>query len=220
MKNGNPSGFVLSVHYKEDREKIRKWLTALLKRSFSGQPDTVLRPIREILKTNSGAYPLSVIVNKFKGTNKSITFTDEDIDSLLHSKYGEPLTFSVLSLLYPTLDYRNRFHQDHIFPKKFFKKPELRRSGIPEKDWDEFQEKSNYLGNLQLLEGLPNEEKSGKDFKDWLEQTFPDQNERKEFMRKHFIPENVDLSLGNFLGFFEERNKLIEENFKRILQSI
>jgi uncharacterized protein with ParB-like and HNH nuclease domain len=220
MKLGSPTGFPLSERFKEDRDRIRKWLTvSLLKRSFGGTPDSVLRPIREITKEGTTGYPFSAIVEKFKGTNKSITITEEDIENILLYEYGDPYTFSALSLLYPTLDLRNRFHQDHIFPKSSFRKPEMKRRGIPEADWDKFQEVRNRIGNLQLLEGLPNVEKSSKDFKDWLEQTYPNSDMRTDFMRKNLIPENVDLSLDNFFEFFEKRNELIRTRLKEILQT-
>jgi len=218
LKLGNPKNFVLSSNYREDREKISKWFRlSLIKRAFSGQPDNVLRPIRNIVKDNHDGFPFEAIVERFKGTNKSLTFTDEDIESLLSYKYGQAHTFSVLSLLYPTLDFRNRFHQDHIFPKSFFKKSELKKRGIPEHRQEFYLENYNYIGNLQLLEGLPNEEKSNTDFKTWLEQIFPDREERKEYMKKHFIPQDIDLSFGNFEQFFKERNKLISQKFKEIL---
>jgi uncharacterized protein with ParB-like and HNH nuclease domain len=217
MKRGNPSSFVHSSKFRQDREKINKWLkVSLMKRAFSGQPDNVLRPLRKIIKENSG-FPFSAIVDNFKGTTKSLTFTQEDIENILHNKYGQPHTFSILSLLYPTLDYRNRFHQDHIFPKSFFKKSQLRKKGIPERKQEFYTENCNYIANLQLLEGLPNEEKSNTDFKTWLEQTYRTKKERSEFMKKHFIPENVDLSFDNFEGFFKKREKRISEELKKIL---
>jgi len=75
----------------------------------------------------------------------------------------------------------------------------------------------NYIGNLQLLEEIPNEEKSNMDFKAWLKQTYPAEDERKEYMKKHFIPQDVDLSFSNFEEFFRSRNKLILQKFKEIL---
>jgi hypothetical protein len=106
---------------------------------------------------------------------------------------------------------------DHIFPKSFFKKSELRKRGIPEHKQEFYLENYNYIGNLQLLEGLPNEEKSNIDFEIWLKQTFPNEDERKEYMKKHFIPQKIDLSFENFKEFFEERNKLILQQFKKKL---
>jgi uncharacterized protein with ParB-like and HNH nuclease domain len=217
-KLGNPDSFVQSSTYRQDRERICKWLRySLIKRSFSGQPDNVLRPIRKIIKENQNGFPLNEIIDNFKGTTKSLTFTEDELESLLYYKYGEPHTFSVLSLLYPTLDFRNRFHQDHIFPKSFFKKSELRKKGIPEDKIEFYLESYNYLGNLQLLEGLPNEEKSNMDFKIWLEKTYPCEDERREYMKKHLIPQDIDLTLGNFEQFLKERNKLILKKLKETL---
>lgn len=218
MKQGNPDSFVQSSNYREDREKTKKWFRiSLIKRSFSGQPDNVLRPIRKIIRGCHNGFPFKDIVEEFKGKTKSLTFADEDIESLLYYKYGKPHTFSVLALLYPTLDFRNRFHQDHIFPRSFFRKSELRKRGIPEHKQEFYLENYHYIGNLQLLEGLPNEEKSNVDFKTWLEQTYPGEDERREYMKKHFIPQDIDLSFNNFEQFFEERNKLILRKLKQIL---
>ena len=99
----------------------------------------------------------------------------------------------------------------------FFKKSELKKRGISERKQEFYLENYNYIGNLQLLEGLPNEEKSNTDFKAWLEQTYPSEEERKDYMKKHFIPQDIDLSFGNFKEFFEKRNKLILQEFKEIL---
>jgi uncharacterized protein with ParB-like and HNH nuclease domain len=54
---GNPENLVLSSHFRDDRELIKKWLTlSLLKKSFTGQPDNVLRPLREIISTNFSSF--------------------------------------------------------------------------------------------------------------------------------------------------------------------
>ena len=102
---------------------------------------------------------------------------------MLHSEYGKPHTFSVLALLYPTLDYRHRFHVDHIFPDSFFKRFELRKRGIPEQKQKFYLDNNDLIGNLQLLEGLPNEEKLDKDFNIWLEEAFPDIDERNDYIK-------------------------------------
>ncbi len=218
LRIGNPDNFVMSSNYSEDRTNIKKWLaTSLIKRAFSGQPDNVLRPIRNIMQKENKKFPFEDIIDKFKGTNKSLTFTEEDVETLLYSKYGKGHTFSILSLLYPTLDLRNRFHQDHMFPRSWFKKSKLKAKGINEEKMKFYLENYNYIGNLQLLEGIPNEEKSNKDFKEWLEKKYPDENERKEYMQKHFIPLDISLDFVNFEEFFKERNKLIVEKLKKVL---
>lgn len=202
----------------EDKEKIRKWLIlTLVKRAFSGQPDNVLRPIRKIIKENDTIFPLDKIVEKFKGTNKSLLFSDEDVENLTYYKYGQGFTFSVLSLLYPHLDYNNQFHIDHIFPKSLFTRTKLRKRGIEEEKIDKFIDYLNYIGNLQLLGAIPNIEKKDTEFKVWLEKTYPNTDKQNEFKNTHNIP-NVDLEFENFIEFFEEREKILIAEFGEILQ--
>ena len=122
---GMPDNFVESGATKENRSKIKKWLImTLLKKVFSGQPDNVIRPIRDIIRENgNNEFPITEIIDKFKGTNKSIQFTEDDIDEyLLKLKYGKSETLSVLMLLYPSLDFSNKFHEDHMYPRSKFKK--------------------------------------------------------------------------------------------------
>jgi len=213
--------YITSNSNLEDKKKIRKWLVlSLIKRAFSGQPDNVLRPIRELIqqKNLSEGFPLDKIIKKFKGTNKTLIFSDEDIENLTFYKYGQGFTFSVLSLLYPTLDFRNKFHIDHIFPKSLFKKGILKKKGIKDEDIEIFQDYVNYLGNLQLLEAIPNIEKQNKEFKVWLNETYPNEAEQKDYCNKHYIPQNISLDFNNFKEFFEGREKLLKNEFKKKLQ--
>lgn len=132
-------------------------------------------------------------------------------------KYGNNFTFSVLSLLYPHLDYRNQFHIDHIFPKSLFTKVALRKRKLSEDDIEIFIDYFNYIGNLQLLAAIPNIEKKDTEFKVWLKQTYPTDIKQKEFKKIHNIPD-VSLEFDNFIEFLEEREKLLKEEFKKILQ--
>jgi hypothetical protein len=214
----NPTRFTLSNSYRDDRKRLEKWLRlALIKRTFSGQPDNVLRPIRNIIRDNEYNFPYEKIIGNFRrNATKSFTFTEEDLENQLFLKYGRAHTFSVLAFLYPNLDFRNRFHVDHIFPKSFFKKRQFRRNGVPEEDWDFFIENHDYLGNLQLLEGIPNEEKSNKDFKEWLIETYPDKTKQEQYKEKNYIPKDVELDFTNFKEFLEKRNKLILEKLRKV----
>ncbi|MCK5296454.1 MAG: hypothetical protein KAJ75_06165, partial [Alphaproteobacteria bacterium] len=160
-------------------------------------------------------FPLEQITKSFKGTNRTLIFSDEEIESLLYSEYGKGFTFSVLSILYPSLDFRNYFHMDHIHPKSKFKKNILLKNEVPEQDISSFLENYNYLANLQFLEANPNLEKSDKFFEDWFNEL--PKEERNEYRKKHYIPKE-DLCISNFLEFFEEREKLIEKKLKKLLQ--
>lgn len=183
LKKGNPPNFVQSKNFQEDRAKIQKWLvTSLLKRAFSGQPDNTIRPIREIIEKNSDFFPLTQIAEKFRGSTKSIAFTEDDINALFDNYYGSAYTFSVLAVLYPTLDFNNKFHVDHISPKNSFKRKHLVKAGVSEEKINEFSDEFNFLANLQLLDEIPNIEKSDKDFKDWLFSRYSNLQERKDYM--------------------------------------
>lgn len=216
-KLGTPDNFSDSASYQNERENIFKWLVmVILKRTFSGQPDNVLRQMREVISSCGSDFPLDELVRKFKGTAKSISFDDDEIDNLLYYQYAQPYTYSVLALIHPFLDFRNRFHQDHIFPKSMFTIKKLRSRGIKEDDIEFYIDKYNCLANLQLIEGIPNQEKSRKDFDVWIKEKYPDKNSRKSYMERNYIP-NIDLSLRNFKEFIVEREKLISETFKKLV---
>lgn len=216
-KIGVPNNFAIAAKYEPDRKAIFKWLAiVLLKRTFSGQPDNVLRPIRDVINSGGQGFPFDEISNRLKGGTKSLSFDEDEIVNLLHYSYGEAYTYSVLAFLYPTLDFRNKFHQDHIFPRKFFTKKRLSKVGIGDADIEFYIGNFNSLANLQLLEGVPNQEKSGKDFEEWLTQKYPSKGERKDYMAKHCIPD-VDLSLANFREFIEKRQKMLVKTFKKLL---
>jgi len=170
----------------------------------------------DVLDNSSNDFPFDEIVNKLKVTQKSMSFNDDEIDNLLYYQYAQTYTYSVLAFLYPSLDFRNKFHQDHTFPKKLFTPKRLDKRGISKDKIEFFLENHNCLANIQLLEGVPNQEKSSKDFDLWLKEKYPKKNDRKAFMEKHYIPD-VDLSLENFQEFIEEREKLIVAAFKQLL---
>ncbi len=217
---GGPDNFVQASVFQDDREKICKWLTmSLVKKVFGGQSDTVLGKLRKVLENNKGekGFPLDDIFEEFKGTNKSLSFSEEDIEYLLSAKYGQNGTFSILSLLYPHLDYRNKFQQDHIFPRSWFEAGKLKKKDIPVAKLKFYANNFNYIGNLQLLEGQPNKEKSNQDFSRWLERNFKDPEAQTEYKRKNLIPGKIDLSFANFEEFLHKRNELIRKKLKTIL---
>jgi uncharacterized protein with ParB-like and HNH nuclease domain len=211
LKNiGLPDNFEVSSSRISDRAKIKKWFTlSLLKRVFSFMPDGVLKPVRDIINKNTtGEFPLDEIINHFKGTNRTLIFTDEDINNLLYSKYGHGDTLVILSILYPWADLRNNFHIDHIFPKSSFTQKRLEKRGIKPEETSDFLDNYNYIGNLQLLEAIPNIEKNNTDFDVWLEDTVA-ADALDDYKKKHYIPKNVDLKFTNFPEFLEKREELL-----------
>lgn len=215
--NDNPKNFHIASIHANNRTLIKKWLMiALLKRTFGGQPDNVLRPIRDLIINAQGEFPYTQIIDRLKSTTKSMHFGDEEIYNLFFNQYGKAYTFSSLALLYPSLDYRNKFHQDHIFPKHLFTPTKLRKRGYSEEKIKYYLDNYNYLANLQLLEGIPNQEKSGKLFDQWLSEEFSNPLERANYMKKNYIPD-IDLSIDNFEEFIEKRKCIMIEAFKDII---
>ena len=214
----SPANFIASSVYAEDRRLIKKWFIAsLLNRVFSFMPDGVLKPVRKIIDKNPGTFPFDKIADYFRGTNRDIIFTDDSIENLLWTKYGSGDLLIVLSVLYPWADLKNNFHVDHIYPKSKFTANKLAKRGLKEDKIKYYIENVNYIGNLQLLEATPNEEKNNKDFDEWLKEAFNNPEQLKAYKEKHYIPD-VDLSFENFEEFFSVREKLIVEALKKILK--
>ena len=112
----------------------------------------------------------------------------------------------------------NLFHMDHIFPKAEFTERKLRKMGVPSDRISDFLENFNYIGNLQLLEGLDNTSKTNKDFKKWFEDNLPTEEAKTAYRQKHLIPAGVDLAFTNFPEFLEAREALIIDRLKKELQ--
>ena len=216
---GLPKNYESLSKHAEDRNVVRFWLvSALVKSLFGGVSDNVLRLIRDVLKKTEYGFPLQAINDKFKGTNKSLIFTEDDIEGMLDLSYGKRNTFSVLTLLYPGINYGHIIHTDHIHPKSCFAKRDLIKAGVPESLVEEYQEKSDQLPNLQLLDGAPNEEKSDTPFEDWLKSAYADKGKRAAYCERNMIPE-CSYKLKDFDEFFAHRRELIRVALtKRLIQ--
>ena len=216
-QKGAPSNFVESSHFRADRDKMLRWLrTAFLKRTFSGQPDNVLRQLRMVLATNTDGFPLSTIYAALRRTAKSMDFSAADLEGLLGYRYHQPYTFSVLAMLYPWLKYDQHFHKDHIYPQRMFQQRELKKYGIPEDQWAFYQDNKDSLANLQLLQGLVNQAKLDKEFESWLAGECATPQDLEVYKHNHLIPD-VDLSFQNFPQFIKEREQIIFENLANLL---
>lgn len=215
IKKDIPNNFLNSSHYLEDRTNIHKWLNiCLIKRTFGGQADSVLRRMREVIVENNSEFPFQEIVEKLKGTYKSLIFDADELENLFFYRYGSSYAFSTLALIYPTLDFKNKFHMDHIFPKSLFTRSKLQKRGIHGIEF--YMENVNLLANLQLMDGTINEEKSNMEFEYWIDKTYPEESQRKVYMDKNYIPD-VDFSFENFEEFLFKRKELMMKKFTSTL---
>jgi hypothetical protein len=64
---------------------------------------------------------------------------------------------------------------------------------------------------------MPNQEKSDSDFKEWLNKTFKEKDAKIDFMRKNYIPTDIDLSFDNFEELFRVREDLIKHKLSQLL---
>lgn len=122
----------------------------------------------------------------------------------------------VMSILYPWANLKNNFHIDHIHPKVKFTKKTLKKYGVPEKQIEFYMKNFNYLANLQLLEEIPNKEKKDSFFDEWVKKQYSDPEQRKDYMKKHYIPD-VNFAFTNFDKFFTERKNLLFAALKKEL---
>ena len=212
----NPNNFLESSNFKVDRNKIKRWLCkALLKRIFSGQPDSTLQPIRETIRSdNTNGFPSEQIEQTLL-SHRTMQFTPEDVEAILEEKYGSGYTFSV-SLLYPWIDYGNKIHQDHIHPKSHFTKRKLTATGFSDDEIKVIQGQVDQIPNLQLLQGTINTEKSNKPFNEWLNEQYPLEDEQHYYMRNHYVPDE-DFTIEKFSSFFDARRELMKDRLYEIV---
>lgn len=219
-KNDYSATILQSSARDNDRKAIREWLArALLKGIFGGQPDSIYPVMRKIIDDNLGKFPLSEIIERYRGDRKNILFSDDEIESLLDLQYGKAKTYCALTLLYPSLNYNSKFHQDHIHPKSLFSKKRLKEVGIPDDKIEFYLERFNELANLQLLEANQNMEKKDKDFVDWIGLKFSDKKDRDCYLIQNHIDLDQDLSMQKFIEFIDRRRKKLKNEFLTLLRS-
>ena len=210
-----PNNYLEADRYLNDRNKIKYFVQiSLLKRIFGGTPDSILLKMRENMQDLSEGFPLSKLL-KVRDTNKSLILTDEDIDYLLDTKIGK-YSFTLLSVIFPAIDLKNKFHQDHIFPSSKYKnKKNLREIGYSEEEITFIVEHIDTIVNLQLLEGIPNTEKNNKYFDDWVLKRYNSNEELDYYLNRNLL--NKVYKKNEFIQMYTDRK---EELRKRLLQTL
>jgi hypothetical protein len=215
----NPAGFSTSKAFNADRERIRRWLNiALLKRTFTGQPDSILRTVRDTIKGHGHTgFPGDEIIAALATNSRNMRVEESDLDKILDETYGSGYAFATLGLLYPTLDLRNVFHEDHIHPQSQFTPKRLERAGLTPAQIEEYVDRRDTIPNLQLLGGMQNQEKSARSFQEWFNAQFAEKpDERDQYRRLHYIPD-VELRFANFVAFHDARRELMRKRLREII---
>ncbi len=219
FKRNVDAGFLTQHQYQEDRATIRQWvIRSLLKTGIWGSGlDTLLGALRGAIRDHGQErFPSAEIESAMARGGKSLRFEPEELDELAETAYGRPNAFSILSLLYRGLDFRNEFHVDHVFPRKQFTNAALRRANISADLIDEYQSRVDHLPNLQLLDGPLNESKSGSAPQEWLAKQFPDVAAQNLYLSGHHML-NLPLTFDGFLDFYESRKSRIVARLAEIL---
>ena len=202
-----------------DRKAIMEWLSrVLLRGTFGGTPDSIYPVMRTLITDNLGRFPLPEIISHYRGKRKSISFSEDDIESILDIEYGQKRAYSALTLLYSSLNYSFRYHQDHIHPKSFFNKRKLGTLGITdEKIKDEYLSRFNSLANLQLLEATENIEKKDKFFETWLNEKYNNNADKMNYLSLNHIANDISIDFADFITFYDARRATLKSKLMQML---
>ncbi|MFZ1706133.1 MAG: DUF262 domain-containing protein [Saprospiraceae bacterium] len=209
--------FPNKIEFKQDRENIKKWLhIVLIKRIFGGTSDNVLSQMRRAFTDNISetkikpeifSFPIDTIFNHIR---KDTSVGEEFIEETLFTQIDNQYAFSILSLLYPNLDYKNNnFHKDHVHPASTY--GNLSEENKEKYGWRTF----NSIYNLQMLDANENMSKNDLNLNDWVEKE-TNENNIEQFLNLHIIP-NVDLTLENFSEYHEKRKEILMNKLKTLL---
>jgi len=207
--------------FREDREKLRLWtIRSLVKSGIWGSGlDTLLAALRNTLReAGPGEFPVEALERTMAPRGKSLRFDDDEIDDLADTEYGSSNVFPLLALLNPAIDLRHEFHIDHIFPQTQLSNRSLATSGFDPEEIADIQERMHGLGNLQLLEGTQNSQKSGSLPLDWAKNLWPDDAARTAWLAAHDM---LDLpeDLQGFIDFFDARRDRLRDRIREVLVS-
>jgi uncharacterized protein DUF262 len=218
LRRDLPAGFAERSKFGADREAIRSWLArSLLKRgTFGSGLDTTLRAARNVIAAQHDRFPAEQLDKELARIGRALRFEDEELDDLMDETWGRSATFSILALLYPHVDFANRHHEDHIFPRSRFTAKRLRAAGVPESQLEDFIERVDCIGNLQLLEGTPNQEKSAKLPGEWLQAHQPKADGRKAWLERNYVDALPD-DITGFLDFYEQRRAAMKARLAELL---
>jgi len=220
LKNNFSDKIVHHAERETDRKSIKEWLArVLLKGTFGGQPDSIYPAMRDLTNKHLGRFPIDEIIEHYKPTRKSITFSDDEIENLLELQYAGAKTYCALTLLYPGLNHAFEYHQDHIHPKSFFDKRRLKKLGMANEQIDAYQAEYNCLANLQLLQATTNIQKSDKSFATWMDANFKSAAEYQSFLMQNHIGPEESLDFADFLNFASNRKHKLKMLLQNLLMS-
>lgn len=197
-------------------KRIHYWLLgSLLNGVFGGSSDQTIGSARSIVQEalrNGEDFPYRELVVGLASRGRATSFDDNNIGGVLETNYGRRTCFLALSLLYDNYAWgATPYHIDHIIPRSLADRKALMARNLSESLIQQILGSVNRLGNLQLLLGRENIEKSNIPFGDWIG------TRDEEFLERHLIPQNAALwDVTKLPAFVDAREKLIRQRLRRL----
>jgi hypothetical protein len=196
--------------------RIHRWLIgSLLNGVFGGSSDQTIGTSRTIIQeslVNGRDFPYRPLVDGLARRGRLVSFDDNNVDGVLDINYGQRGCFLALSLIYDTNNWGSvKHHMDHIIPRSLADRKALMAKNLPEPLIKKILDSANRLGNLQLLLGRENLEKSNIAFAQWIQTRDPD------FLERHLIPNDPALwEVEALPDFIQVREQLIRQRLRRL----
>ncbi|HVX90647.1 MAG TPA: DUF262 domain-containing protein [Candidatus Paceibacterota bacterium] len=199
----------------ENRERIRRWLLgALLNNVFGGNSDQTIGVCRAAVRDALSAgndFPVDALnLALANRRGRVIVFDENNTAGLLDIRYGQKTCFLGLSVLYDEQNWgATLYHIDHIIPRSLAGKRNLEKLGLAEERVKEIVEAIDRIGNLELLPGRENQEKSNQSFESWI------QTRDAGFLARHLIPSDKTLwCVERLPEFVAAREELIRKRLE------
>ena len=212
--------YLSSLSTAGDRQRLRDWTVRalLMPGVFGSGLDTLLGRLRRVIDEHGAdGFPSEAIEDVMAAMGKSLRFEPQTVDALVNSKYGQPDTFALLSILYGYVDPGRTTHVDHVFPRDKMRRDGLRDAGYTDEQIDRiFKQARDGLGNLQLLPGGENIGKQETLPLAWARQRYPDARALEGYLEQNDmkdLPEGLD----GFLDFYEARRGRLRERLISVL---
>ena len=180
--------------------------------------DTLLSALRQVIREAGPkhGFPVEMVESEMARLGKSLKFTEEEIQDLVSTPYSNRRVFALLTLLYPGVDVRNAFHEDHVFPASSFTRARLLRAGVSEAELPTYLDMFNRLPNLQLLDGATNVAKQAVLPMDWARGRFPDEQARQMYLAGHDM-HDLPETLPEFGSFYRARAAKMADRLRQLL---
>lgn len=184
-------------------------LRAILFNYFQSGTTTKLNQMRNNIKNYNYEFTIEML-----NSISELNVTNGRIEDILNAEKGSRIVKE--TLYYLSSEWLNKsfnYEEDHLHPHARFdlNKPIT----VSYEDWKQWRLMRNRLPNLHLLEGRSNGSKNDMSLFDYYNEM--NQEQKKDFCQKSYIPENVSLEFDNFNEFYEKRKELLEKKIRSLL---